>query len=291
MALIVALSGSAAVAQPPAEPLSLWYRQPARQWVEALAVGNGRLGAMVFGGVAQERIQLNEDTLWAGGPYDPANPDALEAWPKVRELIFAGQYREAHSLIAQKMMAKPLTQMPYQCVGDLLLEFPDANGVTDYRRDLNLDTAVATVAYVIDGVRFTREVFSSPVDQVIVVRLTADQPGKVAFTAGMTTRQKASVTVESPNTLVMQGVNGGASGIAGALKYQARVAVTTSGGRIVPGDGQITVAGADSAILLIAAATSYRSFKDVSGDPEVFERVGSTILGSPTGTPQKVVME
>jgi hypothetical protein len=183
LVLILTLSGNVAIAQPPAEPLSLWYRQPARQWVEALAVGNGRLGAMVFGGVSQERIQLNEDTLWAGGPYDPANPDALEALPKERELIFAGQYREAHNLIGQKMMAKPLTQMPYQCVGDLLLEFPDANGVTDYRRDLNLDTAVATVAYTIDGVRYTREVFSSPVDQVIVIRLKADKPGKVTFTA------------------------------------------------------------------------------------------------------------
>jgi alpha-L-fucosidase 2 len=272
LALIVALSGSAAVAQPPSEPLSLWYRQPAKQWVEALPVGNGRLGAMVFGGVAQERIQLNEDTLWAGGPYDPANPNALEAWPKVRELIFAGQYREAQNLISQKMMAKPLTQMPYQYVGDLLLTFPDANGVTDYRRDLNLDTAVATVVYTIDGVRYTREVFSSPVDQVIVVRLTADKPGRVAFTAGMKTRQKASVTVESSNTLVMRGVNGGASGITGGLKFQARVAVATSGGQIAPDDGQITVAGADSAVLLIAAATSYKSFKDVTGDPEALTK-------------------
>jgi len=268
LALLVTLSGNVALAQPPAEPLSLWYRQPARQWVEALAVGNGRLGAMVFGGVAQERIQLNEDTLWAGGPYDPANPEALEALPKVRELIFAGQYREAHNLIGQKMMAKPLTQMPYQCVGDLLLEFPDANGVTDYRRDLNLDTAVATVAYMIGGVRYTREVFSSPVDQVIVVRLKADKPGKVTFTAGMKTPQKASVTVESPNTLVMQGVNGASRGIAGALKYQARVAIAISGGQIVPRDSQITVTGADSALLLIAVATSYKSFKDVTGDSE-----------------------
>jgi len=268
LALILTLSGSTAVAQPPSEPLSLWYRQPARQWVEALAVGNGRLGAMVFGGVAQERIQLNEDTLWAGGPYDPANPDALEAWPKVRELIFAGQYRQAADLVGQRMMARPLAQMPYQCVGDLLLTFADANAATDYRRDLNLDTAVATVAYTIDSVRYTREVFSSPVDQVIVIRLTADKPGRIAFTAGMKTPQKASVSTESPNTLVMQGVNGSSSRIAGALTFQARVAVSTSGGRIVPGDGQIAVADADSALLLIAAATSYKSYKDVSGDPE-----------------------
>jgi len=295
LALVLTLSGWAALAQPPstpssvvrdvraqasranardldAEPFSLWYRQPARQWVEALAVGNGRLGAMVFGDAAQERIQLNEDTLWAGGPYDPANPDALEALPKVRELIFAGRYREASNLIGQKMMARPLTQMPYQCVGDLLLRFPDANGVTDYRRDLNLDTAVATIAYTIDGVRYTREVFSSALDQVIVIRVRADKPGKVAFTADMRTPQKASVTVESPNTLVMQGVNGGSRGIAGALKYQARVAVAAPGGRIVPGEGQIAVTGADSALLLVAAATSYRSHKDVTGDPEALTK-------------------
>jgi len=272
LALILTLSCSVAMAQPPAEPLSLWYRQPAQQWVEALAIGNGRLGAMVFGGVAQERIQLNEDTLWAGGPYDPANPDALEALPKVRELLFAGRYRQAHNLISQKMMAKPLNQMPYQCVGDLLLTFPDTNGVTDYRRDLNLDTAVATVVYTVDGVHYTREVFSSPVDQVIVIRLKADKPGKVMFTASMKTPQRASVIVESPNTLVMQGVNGGSRGIAGALKYQACVAVAASGGRIMPGDDQITVTDADSALLLIAAATSYKSYKDVTGDPETLTK-------------------
>ena len=273
LALILTLSYSVTSAQPPTEPLSLWYRQPAKKWVEALAVGNGRLGAMVFGGVGQERIQLNEDTLWAGGPYDPANPDALEALTKVRALIFAGRYPEAHNLISQKMMAKPLTQMPYQCLGDLLLKFPyAANEVTDYRRDLNLDTAVATVAYTIDGVRYTREIFSSPVDQVIVIRLKANKSGKVGFTASMKTPQKASVIVESPNTVVMQGVNGGSRGIVGALKFQARVTVATSGGRIVTGDGQITVTDADSALLLIAAATSYKSYKDVTGDPEALAK-------------------
>jgi|GEM_PF-2030679 len=107
LVIILGVSCAVVAAQPQVGPLSLWYRQPAKQWVEALAVGNGRLGAMVFGGIAQERIQLNEDTLWAGGPYDPANPDAIEALPKVRELIFAGRYREAQNLISQKMMAKP----------------------------------------------------------------------------------------------------------------------------------------------------------------------------------------
>ncbi len=272
IALILVLSGSVTIAQPSAEPLTLWYRQPAKQWVEALAVGNGRLGAMVFGGIEQERIQLNEDTLWGGGPYDPVNPNALEALPKVRELIFAGRYREASNLVSQKMMARPLTQMPYQCVGDLLLKFPGADGATDYRRDLNLDTAVATVGYSIDGVRYLREVFSSPVDQVIVIRITADTPGKIGFTASMRTQQKATVTVEPFNTLVMRGVNGGTRDIAGALKFQARVSLAVSGGRVEPGDGQISVFNADSAILLISAATSYKSYQDVSGDPEALTK-------------------
>ena len=111
-------------APPPAEPLSLWYRQPATNWVSALPVGNGRLGAMVFGGIAREKLQLNEDTLWAGGPYDPDNTNALAALPEVRRLIFDGKYAEAQKLASQKMMAKPLRQMPYETLGDLWLDFP-----------------------------------------------------------------------------------------------------------------------------------------------------------------------
>ena len=110
-------------APPPAEPLSLWYRRPAPDWTEALPVGNGRLGAMVFGGVERERLQLNEDTLWAGGPYDPDNTNALAALPEARRLIFEGKYAEAQKLASQKMMAKPLRQMPYETVGDLFLNF------------------------------------------------------------------------------------------------------------------------------------------------------------------------
>ncbi len=132
-------------------------------------------------------------------------------------------------------MAKPLRQMPYQTVGDLLLTFPEQKSVENYRRDLNLDTAVASVAYTAGGVKFTREVFSSPVDQVIVMRLTADKPGQISFTAGMKTPQKATVETEEPDTLVMSGVNGEAQGIPGALKFQARVRVSATGGKTTAG--------------------------------------------------------
>ncbi len=254
-------------APPPREPLSLWYRHPAPEWVQALPVGNGRLGAMVFGGVTREQLQLNEDTLWAGGPYDPVNPEARAALPAVRRLILAGKYREANQLVSEKVMARPLHQMPYEPVGSLFLTFPQVTAVEGYRRDLNLDTAIAGVSYTADGVRYTRRVFASAPDRVIVVRLTADRPGRISFTAGMTTPQKATVRVEEPGTLVMHGVNGSSDGIQGALTFAARIRVIADGGRTVAQGDTVKVTGANSATLLIAIATSYRTFDDVSGDP------------------------
>ena len=248
--------------------LSLWYRAPAKKWTEALPVGNGRLGAMVFGGSEREQFQLNEDTLWAGGPYIPDNTNALAALPEVRRLVFEGKYDEAARLIDRSVMARPLGQMPYQTVGDLFLDFPAPASLADYRRDLNLDTAIASVSYTINGIAFRREVFASPVDQVIVVRLTADKPGQVTFVAGMKTPQRATLATEGADALVMRGVNGSANGIKAALKFEARVRVLAQGGKTTAGTNTISVSGADSATLLIAAATSYKSFQDVSGDPE-----------------------
>ena len=258
--------------QAPEEPFSLWYRRPAKQWVEALAIGNGRLAAMVFGGITRERIQLNEDTLWGGGPYTPDNTNALGALPEARRLVFEGKYREAQKLIGDKMMAKPLGQMPYQPVGDLALTFPDVVKVENYRRDLNLDTAISSVSYTANGVRFTREVFSSPVDQVIVLRLTADKPGQISFTAGMNSPQKITVETAPPNTLVMRGVNGDSQGIKGALKFQARIRVLPQGGQTKAESDSITVTNADSVTLLIAAATSFRKYNAVSGDPDALAK-------------------
>jgi alpha-L-fucosidase 2 len=248
--------------------LSLWYRQPAAQWEAALPVGNGRLGAMVFGGASHERYQLNEDTLWAGGPYDPVNPQALAALPEVRRLVFDGKYADAGKLINAKVISRPASQMAYETVGDLLLDFPEADSVENYRRDLNLDTAVTTVEYSENGTRFTRQVFASPVDQVIVVRLTADKKASVSFTAGFKTPQKVTVNSESGNTLVMRGTNASMQGIHGALSFQVRARVLAEGGTVVATADSLAVTNADAATLLIAAATSYKNYQDVSGDPE-----------------------
>ncbi len=258
-------SGLAAEAS---SPLTLFYTNAAVKWTGALPIGNGRLGAMIFGGVAREHLQLNEDTLWAGGPYDPANSNALAALPEARKLVFAGKYDEASRFISSNMMAIPLREMPYETLGDLWLDFPTNATVEDYRRDLDLDTAVASVSYTANGVHFRREMFASPVDQVIVIHLTADQPGKISFTAGLTTPQKAAVETEAGNTLVLRGVNGEARGIPGALKFQARVRLLPVNGKILAGADKISVAGADSVTIFIAAATSFKNYHDVSGHPE-----------------------
>ncbi len=169
-------------------------------------------------------------------------------------------------------MAKPLGQMPYQTVGDLVLSFPAIESAGDYLRDLNLDTATARTSFTSGGVKFTREVFASPIDQVITIRLTADKPGQISFTAGLKTPQKATIETESPDTIVMRGVNAASQGIAGALKFSTRVRVMASGGKTSLDGDKVSVGGADSATLLIAAATSYKSFKDVSGDPEALTK-------------------
>ncbi len=180
----------------------LWYDEPAEKWVEALPVGNGRIAAMVFGGVTNERLQLNEGTLWAGGPYDPVNPEAKAALPEVRRLVNEGKYRDAAKLIGAKVMARPLGQMPYQTVGDLNLSFPTKE-FSDYRRELDLDTATTTTSYTSEGVRYTREVFASAPDNVIVVRLSADRPGAISFSAGMKTPMRATVSTDPGRPLAV----------------------------------------------------------------------------------------
>ncbi|HEU4711032.1 MAG TPA: glycoside hydrolase family 95 protein [Pyrinomonadaceae bacterium] len=249
------------------EELLLWYDKPAQEWTEALPIGNGRLGAMIFGGTAVEQLQLNEDTLYAGSPYDPNNPAALAALPEARRLIFEGKYKEAHDLVGAKMMAHPIKQMPYEPVGDLKLLFPQHQNPTNYRRQLDLNTAIASVSYTVGPTTFTREMFVSPVDQIVVVHLTADQPAQLNFTAVFETPQKATVSTDTSQTLVLSGQNGDAFGIKGGLKFEARAHVLARGGETKAEKDRIVVSNADSVVLLIAAATSYQNYKNINEDP------------------------
>jgi alpha-L-fucosidase 2 len=276
-----ALSGvSARAAAPKRSPLRLWYRQPAKVWVEALPVGSGKLGAMVFGGVAAERLQLNEDTLWAGGPYDPANPEALAALPEIRRLIDAGQYAKATELADAKFMGVPKRQMSYQTIGDLKLDFPGlTEAASDYVRDLDLDGAIATTTFTAGGVRYVREVIVSAPGGVIAVRLTASRKGAITVNLGFASPLKSSpvASVEGA-TLVLAGVNDSQQGVPARLKFECRVDVRAKGGKVSGEGGRLSVTGADEVLLLIAAATGYRRYDDVSGDPTALNKATLTRL-------------
>jgi alpha-L-fucosidase 2 len=258
--------------EPPRAPLKLWYREPAEEWVQALPVGNGRLGAMVFGGIATERLQLNEDTFFAGGPYDPINPAALGALPEVRRLIFARQYAEAERLANETMIGRPVRQMAYQTLGDLVMLFPGLDNTHAYTRELDLDTAIATTAFNVGGQRHAREVFSSPVDQVIVVRLSCSQGQRIGADFALATPQDGALSVENGDTIVLAGVGPSQQGIEGRLRFEVRAKVLARGGTLRARAEGLSVAGADEVLVLIAAATGYKRFDDISGDPTALNR-------------------
>lgn len=176
---------SAQAAEPTSSSLTLWYRQPATLWNDALPLGNGRLGAMAYGQTAHERVQLNEAGVWAGGPWDARNPAAQQALSEIRRLLFEGNPVEAEALARRTLLANPLRQPSYQTLADLWLEFPDHEGATDYRRELELERAVETVSYRVGGVGFRRELFISAPDQVLVVRLTADRPRSITLSLNL----------------------------------------------------------------------------------------------------------
>jgi alpha-L-fucosidase 2 len=253
------------------DALKLWYRRPATRWVEALPLGNGRLGAMVWGGIEHERLQLNEDTLYAGGPYEADTSGALEALPEVRRLIFAGQYAKAEALANARMMARPLKQMPYQPLADVVLDFRDIPDISDYRRELDLDTAITRTQFQTWKTAHTREAFVSPVDQCIVMRVATDRPGAIDLRIALDSDQHTEVSAED-GALLLRGRNSERRGIEGKLKFATRVRAIPRGGTLQIRDGRIEIEKADEVVLLITAATSYRRYDDVGGDPDAVTR-------------------
>lgn len=266
---VVAASSVQARTSPALQPLALWYRQPAARWEEALPIGNGRLGAMVFGGAAQERLQLNEATLWGGAPYDPVNPAARAALPELRRMIFEGRFAEAEAFADANVMAKPLRQMSYQALGNLMLDFAGIGETQDYRRSLDLDSALAETRFVANGVTHRREVIASPGQGVIAVRLSVSRPGALDVTLGFTSPQKsAGVRADGSAALLMTGTNTAEETNPAGLRFAARLAVIPEGGTLAAEGDKLVLRGATGATLLIAMATSYRRYDDVSGDPE-----------------------
>jgi alpha-L-fucosidase 2 len=185
--------------------LKLWYNNPANNWNEALPIGNGRLGAMVFGNPAKEQLQLNEETVWSGGPNNNITSESGAVIPQLRKLLFEEKFLEAQALADVQMMPKRNSGMVYQTVGNLFFNFDGHDKAKNYYRDLNIEKAIATVTYELEGVKYKREMFASFTDNVIIVRLTADKPGKISFTGSMETQQKAGLKVTTKK-IVLSGI-------------------------------------------------------------------------------------
>lgn len=284
------------------ENLTLWYKTPAQQWIDALPVGNGRLGAMVFGGIQHERLQLNEDTLWSGGPRDWNNTDALRVLPEVRRLIFEERYAEANTL-AQQMQGN-FTES-YQPLGDLLLDFPiTGDMVSAYYRDLDLDRAVATTRYTIDGATYTREVFSSFPDQVIVMHVACDQPGKVNFTIHLDSLHPYTTNIDAENTLTLTGTvpahvepsylnveNPVLYREGEGMRFEAQLRVLPTGGSLSTASGSLRVINADSVLLLLSAGTSFAGFdKSPTQEGRVASALASQYMQAALNYPYKTLL-
>lgn len=249
-----------------AQEYKLWYDQPAHVWTEALPLGNGRLGAMLYGNPAAEQLQLNEETIWAGRPNNNPSPEAREWLPKIRELVLAGKYKEAQDLCTAHVKSKTNQGMPYQPFGDLRLNFPGHTRYTNYYRELSLDSARAVVRYEVDGVRFQRETFTSFPDQVVITRVTASQPGKVTFNATMTSPHQDVIITSEGNDITLEGVSSLHEALKGKVQFQGRTTVKTRGGVVTNRDGVLTVEHADEAIIYTSIGTNFNNYKDITGD-------------------------
>jgi alpha-L-fucosidase 2 len=243
--------------QIPSSPDSLWYLQPAEVWdLEALPIGNGRLGGMVFGGIKTKQILLNEESIWAGPPVPENRVGAFKSIAEARKLFFEGRFAEGEKIIEDKVMVPRISPRSYQPLGDLHLRF-DLHGETiDYRRELNLDTAVATTSFGQDGVAYRREVFASAVDHVLVVHLSADQPGRISLEVGLDRPADYAVEAVGTDGLRMFG-QASQSGAHKGVRYETRIKVILKNGEITAGDQTLVILRADAVTLLLAAATDY----------------------------------
>jgi alpha-L-fucosidase 2 len=247
-----------------ASDLKLWYKQPAKTWVEALPVGNSRMGAMAYGGTAREELQLNDETMWGGSPYQNDKPEALGSMEQVRELIFAGKNMDAQNLI-QKTFYSGKNGMPYQAIGSLIIENQGHENATDYYRDLDLERAVATTRYKVDGVTYQREVFASLSDKVIIVHLTADQPGKLNFKVGYTSPLDYKVGRKGKK-LVLTGNGRDHEGVKGLIRMETQTQANVEGGSMKVNDRNIIVENATSATLYISSGTNFVNYQNISGN-------------------------
>ena len=272
----------------------LWYDQPAQTWTQALPIGNGVMGGMVFGTPAVEHIALNEETIWAGQPNNVVNPNAKQALPEVRRLIFEGKYKEAQALADAKVMPRAVDKnmgMPYQPFGDLYIAMPGHAEYSDYERWLDLDHGRTVVRYTVNGIQYEREMIA-PLGghHVIALHLTANAKGKISFTANMTSphenvlvgSEMLKVKSEKFASATLLGVSSKHEGLKGKVRFMGRMAVDARGGKVTGSNGNISVVGADEATLYITVGTNVKSYNDITGDETVQSKerlLGAMALG------------
>ena len=254
----------------------LWYDSPAKKWEEALPVGNGRLGAMVFGKHGEERIQLNEDTYWSGGPYSTVVKGGYKTLPQIQKLVFEGKYLEANNLFGRKLMGYPVEQQKYQCLGNLVLFFPNEDSVINYKRWLDLKTGITSASYQANGITYQRDVFASAPDQAIVIRITADKPGSISFTANLRGERNQThsnyatdyfrMDRDGNDGLKLTGKSADYMGVKGLIKYDARIKAIPEGGTMKINGVDLIIENANSVTLYFVAATNFVNYKNVTAN-------------------------
>ena len=255
----------------------LWYKQPGIKWLEGLPIGNGYMGAMVFGRIQNERIALNESTFWSGRPNDYTNPDGYKYFPSIRDLVFAGKYKDAEKMANEHFFGIPPNQQAYQPLGDLLIDFKNSENVTDYYRELDMETGIVKITYKDGGAEYTREIFMSYPDHVMVVHLTCNKPHSISLEAKLSSPYLKNVVAAS-GKLVMNGIwkgplpkNALSSLIANVegtgLKFQTVLLALPENGQQSVTDTSLVINNANSVTLILTAATSFKNYKDISGDP------------------------
>ena len=255
----------------------LWYKQPGEKWLEGMPLGNGYMGAMVFGRIQNERIALNESTFWSGRPHNYANPDGYKYFPAIRDLVFSGKYKEAEMMANEHFYGIPANQQAYQPLGDLLLNFKNSENVTDFYRELDMETGIAKITYTDGDAEFTREIFMSYPDHIMVVRLTCNKPGNISLEAKFKSPYLENVVTES-GKLIMKGTwkgplpkNALSSLIANVegngLKFQTTLLALPENGQQSISDTSLIINNATSITLILTSATSFKNYMDISGDP------------------------
>lgn len=256
--------------------LTLWYDQPAERWTDALPVGNGRLGAMVYGNLGEEIIQFNEETLWTGQPHDYAHKDAFNYLNEIRQLLFDGNQDKAEALGNEHFMSQPLGQLSYQPFGNILMTFPGHENANNYNRKLDLEDAIATVSYDVEDVNFRREIFSSAPDQSLVIRLESSNNEALNFSVGLDSpHENFDVTFEKDVIILKGKANdypnrkiGGEGGYpASMIKFESRLKILNEGGDITQEGEKIKISNADKVTLYLVAATNFVNYNDLSGNP------------------------